>query len=128
VEVDTRSAGDGGDSGRSGRPNFSQSLALFPSYNYSSPLFLSPFLLGYRTYFACNYPDFLPHESRQYILQKRQVDVCFLDFEFCIAGVQGEGERVCFAGFDGAGEEVEGEELHLGSQRSPRADSGMLWV
>jgi hypothetical protein len=37
-----------------------------------------------------------------------------LDFEFGVAGVQREGGGVCFAGFDGAGEEVEGEELHCG--------------
>lgn len=37
-----------------------------------------------------------------------------MDLELGVAGVEGEGERVRFAGFDGAGEEVEGEELHCG--------------
>lgn len=65
-------------------------------------------------YLLRNHAYFVPHQSRQYVLQEGQVEVCFLDFELGVARVQGEGERVGFAGFDGAGEEVEGEELHCG--------------
>jgi hypothetical protein len=65
-------------------------------------------------YFARDCADFVPHQARQYVFQKRQVEVCFLDFELGVAGVQGERGGVCFTSFDGASEEVEGEEFHCG--------------
>jgi hypothetical protein len=65
-----------------------------------------------------------------------------LDFELRVAGVQREGEGVCFAGFDGAGEEVEGEEFHFvgggdaifwgckvdGSKKCGGGDAGMFFL
>jgi hypothetical protein len=76
------------------------------------------------TYLACNHPNFFPHEAWQYVFQKWQVEVCFLDFELGVARVQGKGGGVRFACFDGAGEEVEGEELHCGLVAGARL--GML--
>lgn len=71
------------------------------------PSTLTTYLSGYAAHL-------LPHEAREYVFQKREIDVRFDDFELGLAGVQGEGGGGGFAGFDGAGEEVEGEELHFG--------------
>lgn len=46
-----------------------------------------------------------------------------MDFEFGVARVQGEGRGVGFAGFDGAGEEVKGEEFHCEGCRG----GGVIW-
>ncbi len=63
--------------------------------------------------YLCTYnTQLLPHEPRQNIPQKSKIDISFLDLEFCIARVQGEGRGVRFACFYGAGEEVEGEDFH----------------
>lgn len=65
-------------------------------------------------YLSCNRSNLRPHQPRQNILQEVEVEVCLDDFELGVARVEGEGGSFCFAGFDGAGEEVEREELHLG--------------
>lgn len=39
------------------------------------------------THFTSDDAYFLPHQPRQNIPQKRQVEICFLDFEFGVAGV-----------------------------------------
>jgi hypothetical protein len=69
---------------------------------------------GVGTCLARNHADLIPHQARQYVLQERQIEVGFLDFEFGVARVQRERRGVRLAGFDGAGEEVEGEEFHFG--------------
>lgn len=71
---------------------------------------------GRVTYLFRNDAYLVPHQARQDILQKRQVEVGFLDFELSVARVQREGERIGFAGFDGAGKEIEREELHCGER------------
>lgn len=46
-------------------------------------------------------------------MHKERVEVRFDLFEFCLLGMEGKGRWGGFAGFDGAGEEVEGEEFHV---------------
>ena len=65
------------------------------------------------TYLSRNIPHLLPHKPRQYILQKRQIDLRLHDFQLGLARVQGKRGRRRLAGLDGAGEEVEREELHF---------------
>lgn len=64
------------------------------------------------TYLATNSPNFFPHQAREYVLKEWEVDVCFNDFEFGIAGMEGEGCGVRFAGFDCASKKIKGEEFH----------------
>jgi hypothetical protein len=81
------------------------------------------------SYLARNHAYLLPHEPRQYILEERQVEVCFLDFELGVAGVQGKGGGLGFARFYGAGEEVEGEELHCGVVWwHGERENGRVWI
>lgn len=54
-----------------------------------------------------------PIDAGEEVLDEQRVDLGFDLFELGFFGVQGEGGRVCLAGFAGAGEEVEGEELHV---------------
>lgn len=44
--------------------------------------------------------------------------------EFGVAEVEGEGGGGGFAGFDGAGEEVGGEDFHFGGRWGLRAEGG----
>lgn len=66
-----------------------------------------------KTYFIHHAPQLRPHQARQDVLQEGQVDVCLDDLELRVARVQGERSGRGFARFDGAGEEVEREELHV---------------
>lgn len=84
------------------------------------PSTLTTYLSGYAAHL-------LPHEAREYVFQKREIDVRFDDFELGLAGVQGEGGGGGFAGFDGAGEEVEGEELHFGGGSIFSSSSLLCW-
>jgi hypothetical protein len=54
-----------------------------------------------------------PVDSGQHVLDEQRVDFGFDLFEFGVFRMQGEGCWVGFAGFAGAAEEVEGEELHF---------------
>lgn len=58
-------------------------------------------------------PNGLPLQSRQHIDQKLWIQILIHTFEFGVAGVQGESCGFLFAGFAGAGEEVEREEFHF---------------
>lgn len=64
-------------------------------------------------YFFRNGFKSFPVDPGEQILDEQGVDLGFDLFELGFSWVQGEGGRVGFAGFAGAGEEVEGEELHL---------------
>lgn len=64
----------------------------------------------------------LPHQPRQDVLEERQVQLGFDDFEFRVPGVQREGGGLRFAGFYRAGEEVECEELHGGGLQCGRVE------
>jgi hypothetical protein len=64
-------------------------------------------------YFLRNRLQSFPVDSWQHVLDEQGVDFGFDLFEFGVFGVQREGCWVGFAGFAGAAEEVEGEELHF---------------
>jgi hypothetical protein len=68
---------------------------------------------GDRAYFLGDCLESFPVDSGQHVLNEQRVDFGFDLFEFGVFGVQGEGCWVGFAGFAGAAEEVEGEELHF---------------
>lgn len=54
-----------------------------------------------------------PIESRQHILDEEWIELDFDLFEFGFFGMERKGQRRGLAGLAGAGEEVEGEELHI---------------
>lgn len=66
------------------------------------------------TYLRTGRFDSVPIEARENILEKRWVVLHFKPLELGVAKVEGEGERGCFAGLDGASEEVDGEDFHGG--------------
>ncbi len=50
----------------------------------------------------------IPIDARQDIEYQLGIRLDGVGFEFAVSGVEGEGGGAGFAGFDGAGEEVEG--------------------
>jgi hypothetical protein len=126
LEASTRSAGVGAVEGRVGRPSCWFRALAFQLHSNCIPI-ASTDAGVYRTYLARNHADFIPHQARQYVFQKWQVEVGFLDFEFGVAWVQGKRRGVCFAGFDGAGEEVESEELHSGEVNLIDSGGSVSW-
>lgn len=49
-----------------------------------------------------------PIDPRQNIVYQRRVRLDCVGYQLAVLGVEGEGSAAGFAGFDGAGEEVEG--------------------
>ena len=64
-------------------------------------------------HFLCQGFYSFPIQPRKHIFDEERVQIDFYLFEFGFFGVEREGRRRGFAGFAGAGEEVEGEEFHL---------------
>lgn len=90
--VSMRSAGVGGVGGRSGRPSWGGiSTASFVCVSCRVEGIDGGTVGGGQPYLFADRPEFFPHQPREDVLQKRQVDVGFLDFEFGVAGVEGEG-------------------------------------
>lgn len=59
----------------------------------------------------------LPVDPRQDVGDEGEVEIDFLLLELSVAEVEGKGLRRRLAGFDGAGEEVDREDLHLRRDR-----------
>ena len=66
------------------------------------------------TYFLCKPLHSLPIQPWKHIFNEDGIHVDFDLLELCIFGMEREGCGGGFAGFAGAGEEIEGEEFHLG--------------
>ncbi len=64
------------------------------------------------TYLCSRTSNSIPIQTGKDILQKRGIVIYLPTFELGVAKMKGEGERGGFAGFYGAGEEVDCEEFH----------------
>ena len=73
----------------------------------------------------------LPLYPRQYIGEESGVVVALHLLELCVAKVEWEGGRGGFAGFDGACEEIGGQDFHFGGvkgcRRTGSEAEGSVW-
>lgn len=58
----------------------------------------------------------VPVQTGEQVREELGVDLDVFGDELGVFGVQGEGGGGCFAGLDGAGQEVQGEDLHRGCE------------